>query len=181
MWRVVVMFAISGGFNNEASGQAAAIIGGEANTASGNYSIAMGSNAIASNDRALVINLGEKKGQQVSSNKEGDFLVSADVFTFQIGSKNATINKKNFDKFFKQVLPKEKPDDRRLKQQHTIDDDEQQSIINEQLHKHIEEQQATNEEQQATIDEQQGQIEKLQEQMNELYCMMTAVRSSSES
>ena len=173
MWRVVVMRLSLVGSIMRPVGRPA-IIGGEASTASGDYSIAMASNAIASNDRSLVINFGGKKSQQVSSKKESEFLVSANVFTFQIGRKKATINNKDFDKFFKQVLPKKKPDDRRLEQKHTIDDDEQQSIINEQLHKHIEQQQAT-------IDEQQGQIEKLQEQMNELYLIMTVARSSTES
>jgi len=163
--------SIPGGAHNVASGKASVCMGGEANTASGNYAIAMGFKADANKDRSVVINLGknsfsanlEEGGNQVSSNNKGEFLVSADFFTFQIGNKKATINKKNFNKFFKKALPKKKLVDRRLK--HTIDD--KQQSINEQLHKH-------NEQQQATIEEQQGHIEKQQEQINELYRIMTA-------
>jgi len=154
---------ISGGWNNIASGISSSILGGEANQASGFYSIAMGVQADANKDRSLVINLG-KKLKQVSSNKEGQVLVNADSFTFQIGGKTATIDKKNFNKFFKKALPKKgKPEDggararRRLQQQHALD-----------------------EKQQSTIHELQQQIEKQQEQINELYRMMTAAGQSTE-
>merc|ERR1711935_853597 len=103
--------------------------------------------------------------------------MNAESFTFQIGGKTATIDKKNFNKFFKKVLPKkEKPDDsRRLLKEPAIDEqqainEEQQATIEEQQAS-IEEQQAineqqhaTNEQQQATNEQQQGQIEKQQEQ-----------------
>merc|ERR1711935_312475 len=99
--------------------------------------------------------------------------MNAESFTFQIGGKTATIDKKNFNKFFKKVLPKkEKPDDgRRLLKEHAIDE-EQQSFINELQQQNgeqqatIDEQQAINEEQQATIKEQQA-INEQQQAINE--------------
>merc|ERR1712238_248819 len=87
-----------GGTFNTASGFASVIIGGSNNTASGKYSIAMGFNADAKKDRSLVINL-NKKGDTVSSNKKGEFLVNSDSFTLQIGKKDVTIDKKNIQNF----------------------------------------------------------------------------------
>jgi len=88
---------VAGYGNNVASGLASAIINGEDNIASGDYSIAMGSNAIASNDRSLVIDLTEE-GLSSESTDDGQFLVTSDVFTIQIGSETATINQENIGK-----------------------------------------------------------------------------------
>jgi len=91
--------SVMGGYENTASGEYSIAMGGYGNTASGVASIVMGSNAIASNDRSLVINLAEEEeGQSSESTNDGQFLVKSDVFTIQIGSEKATINQDNIGK-----------------------------------------------------------------------------------
>merc|ERR1712238_627791 len=152
-----------GGTFNTASGFASVIIGGSNNTASGKYSIAMGFNADAKKDRSLVINL-NKKGDTVSSNKKGEFLVNSDSFTLQIGKKDVTIDKKNIQNF-KNLLT----DDRRHLEH--INNNKQQVII-EELHKQLNVQQVINNQQEERIVEQEERINEQQEQINELHRML---------
>ena len=134
---------VSGGVNNNAAGAYSFIGGGDNNQATGKNSIAMGKNANAKKDRSLVINLGNN---EVSSKKDGEFLVNSDSFTLQIGKKKVTINKKNINKF-KKLL---KRGNRRLEEitnQHEINKQvKEQQVIIEELHKQ-------NEKQQKQIDE----------------------------
>merc|ERR1712238_487137 len=116
---------ISGGLSNNASGLASVVIGGSNNIASGANSIAIGKNANAKKDRSLVINL-NKKGDEVSSNKKGEFIVNSDSFTLQIGKKDVTIDKKNIQNF-KNLLKNSA--DRRRHLEHINKD--QQAIIEE--------------------------------------------------
>ena len=129
---------VGAGFNNTATGVYSYIGGGENNQATGKNSIAMGKNANAKKDRSLVINLGNN---EVSSKKDGEFLVNSDSFTLQIGKKKVTINKKNINKF-KKLL---KRGNRRLEEitnQHEINKQvKEQQVIIEELHKQIEKQQ----------------------------------------
>jgi len=170
---------VGGGFENTASGDRSFVGGGYGNTANGDYSIAMGSNANAKKDRSFVINL-NKKGDEVSSNKKGEFLVNSDSFTLQIGKKDVTIDKKNIQNF-KNLLKNSADRSRHL--EHINKD--QQAIIEElhkQVNKHearIVEQQVINNKQEARIveqeernNEQQKQIKEQQEQINELHRML---------
>merc|ERR1712194_689491 len=143
-----------GGYDNTASGLASVVIGGENNVASGDYSIAMGSNADAKKDRSLVINL-NKKGDTVSSNKKGEFLVNSDSFTLQIGKKDVTIDKKNIQNF--KNLLKKSADGRR----HLEHINKDQQAINEGLHKQVNKHEARIVEQEAINNEQQKQINEL--------------------
>ena len=127
---------VGAGFNNTATGVYSYIGGGENNQATGKNSIAMGKNANAKKDRSLVINLGNN---EVSSKKDGEFLVNSDSFTLQIGKKKVTIDKKNINKF-KKLL---KRGNRRLGEitnQHEINEQvKEQQVINEELNKQIDE------------------------------------------
>merc|ERR1712238_83256 len=89
---------VAAGFANTASGDRSFVGGGSSNNANGDFSIAMGTNANAETDRSCVINLSEKVA---SSTKVGEFLVSSQSFTIQIGSKKVTISKNNIKKFKK--------------------------------------------------------------------------------
>merc|ERR1712194_442903 len=135
-----------GGYDNTASGFMSFVGGGYENTANGKYSIAMGSNANAKKDRSLVINL-NKKGDEVSSNKKGEFLVNSDSFTLQIGKKDVTIDKKNIQNF-KNLLNNSADGRRHL--EHINKD--QQAIIKE-LHKQVNKHEARIVEQEERINE----------------------------
>jgi len=156
---------IIGGEKNNAAGDFSVVLGGNMNKAGGDNSIAMGTNANAKKDRSMVINLGKEKA---TSTKKGEFLVSSNVITFQIGTKKASINEKNFNKFFKKVLKENQDDGRRHLEDYTINDGDQQANIIKELHSQVDEQQAQ-------IEQQQAHIEKQQEQINELYGMMTVL------
>mmetsp|Transcript_57582 Transcript_57582/g.64403 ORF Transcript_57582/g.64403 Transcript_57582/m.64403 type:complete len:138 (+) Transcript_57582:704-1117(+) len=121
----------------------------------------MGRNANAKKDQSMVINLGT---EEATSTKKGEFLVSSNVITFQIGTKKASINDKNFNKFFKKVLKKNPENRRRRHLKHTLnDDDDQQANIIEELH--------------SQVNAQQEQIHNQQEQIHELHRMMIETMS----
>ena len=148
------------------------MIGGRFNKASGEYSIALGNNANAKKDRSLVINL-NKKGDKVSSNKKGEFLVNSDSFTLQIKKEFVTIDKKNIQ-IFKNLL--ENSDEGRRHLEH-INKDQQATI--EELHKQVNEQEERNVKQEERNvkqeernNEQQERIDEQQEQINELHRML---------
>jgi len=145
---------VAGGYKNVASGDWSFVGGGYENSANGDNSIAMGSNANAKKDRSLVINL-NKKGDEVSSNKKGEFLVNSDSFTLQIGKKDVTIDKKNIQNF--KNLLKKSADGRR----HLEHINKDQQAINEELHKQVNKHEARIVEQEAINNEQQKQINEL--------------------
>merc|ERR1711865_903958 len=148
--------------------------------------IAIGTNANAKKDRSLVINL-NKKGDEVSSNRKGEFLVNSDSFTLQIKKEFVTIDKKNIQ-IFKNLLTNSDEGRRNLEQ---INKDQQATIeeLHKQVNKHEErifeqeeriveqeerivEQEERNDKQQEQIKEQHTQIKAQQEQINEIRLML---------
>jgi len=88
---------ITGGLTNDASGNGSIVVGGFGNRATGDYSIAFGEQARAGFDSSMVVALvfaGDDDGSgsdddedaAAASDKEGQFLVVAKSFRFQIGN-----------------------------------------------------------------------------------------------
>jgi len=81
---------ITGGSANSAVKQGSVVAGGSLNLASGTNSLALGQNAAAIWDHSMVVNLIE--GSSLTSTEEGEFLVNAESFYFQIGNGNGNGN-----------------------------------------------------------------------------------------
>jgi len=76
---------VLGGQYNVASGSHSIVPGGTKNVAEGDHSIAMGSNSLVKHDSSMVINL-QGMTKEVESTTEGQFLVQASRYRFQISS-----------------------------------------------------------------------------------------------
>jgi len=74
---------ITGGKDNEVDESHAVVIGGVDNAANGKYSIAFGTKAVADKDNSMAVNLSE---DDLKTTEEGDFLIAAKSFRFQIGN-----------------------------------------------------------------------------------------------
>jgi len=74
---------ITGGKDNKVDENYAVVIGGIDNAAIGKYSIAFGTNAVAGKDNSMAVNLNE---EELKTTAEGEFLIAAESFFFQIGS-----------------------------------------------------------------------------------------------
>jgi len=85
---------ITGGYDNGAEGQGAVVSGGERNGAYNTNSLAFGQNAACIHDHSMVVNLigGLDKDDLLTSDEDGQFLVSAESFLFQIGDGNDGID-----------------------------------------------------------------------------------------
>mmetsp|Transcript_5129 Transcript_5129/g.5715 ORF Transcript_5129/g.5715 Transcript_5129/m.5715 type:complete len:321 (+) Transcript_5129:80-1042(+) len=85
---------ITGGLENDVKGQGAVVSGGEQNRAVNTNSLAFGQNAAAIFDHSMVVNLigGLDKDDTLISDEDGQFLVSAESFLFQIGDGNDGID-----------------------------------------------------------------------------------------
>jgi len=79
---------ITGGSGNRAEGQGAVVAGGELNRALGTNSLAFGQNAVTLYKHSMVVNLlgGEDKDDVLTGTEDGEFLVTAESFRFQIGN-----------------------------------------------------------------------------------------------
>jgi len=96
---------ITGGFGNDAKGLGGVVMGGRMGNANGKFSFAYGNNTYAQNDHSMVIALTDTKPDEepygtkpLLSDEDGQFLVYAEQFTFQIGNNVDTrlnINKDN--------------------------------------------------------------------------------------
>jgi len=78
---------ITGGLENFVGAEASVVIGGRNNQAIGDYSVALGDNALATQDSSMAINLlgGD---DVVETTQAGQYLVKAKSFTFQVGVGN---------------------------------------------------------------------------------------------
>jgi len=85
---------ITGGLENDVKGQGAVVSGGERNGAYNRNSLAFGQNAASIHDHSMVVNLigGLDKDDLLTSDEDGQFLVSAESFLFQIGDGNDGID-----------------------------------------------------------------------------------------
>merc|ERR1712032_726201 len=85
---------VFGGRNNKALGPYSFVGGGNGNTALGDHAIAMGQKAEAKNDFSMVINLqGAGNLGDLSSSEDGQFLVRAKQYRFQISTdENLAVN-----------------------------------------------------------------------------------------
>mmetsp|Transcript_5128 Transcript_5128/g.5712 ORF Transcript_5128/g.5712 Transcript_5128/m.5712 type:complete len:323 (+) Transcript_5128:47-1015(+) len=85
---------ITGGLENDVKGQGAVVSGGERNGAYNTNSLAFGQNAAAIFDHSMVVNLigGDVTDDPLLGTKDGEFLVSAESFLFQIGDGNDGID-----------------------------------------------------------------------------------------
>jgi len=83
---------ITGGYDNSADGQGqgAVVSGGALNRAIGTNSLAFGQNAVTLYKHSMVVNLlgGEDKDDVLTGTEDGEFLVTAESFRFQIGNGN---------------------------------------------------------------------------------------------
>jgi len=75
---------VTGGQSNTSGGEGSVIIGGRSNTANGANAIAFGENAFITNDSSMAVNLIE--GNTLETTEEGQFLMTAESFRFQIGN-----------------------------------------------------------------------------------------------
>ncbi|OEU06367.1 hypothetical protein FRACYDRAFT_254812 [Fragilariopsis cylindrus CCMP1102] len=79
-----------GGAANEVNGQSATSVGGEDRTINGDFSIGLGKITNVNNDSSMVINLAVSRSEESEvfisdTDVDGQFLVNAESFTFQIG------------------------------------------------------------------------------------------------
>jgi hypothetical protein len=75
-----------GGIDNQVNGQSATSVGGVSNNINGDFSIALGVKSIVNSDSSMVINLNDFNDNVFdSTNVDGQFIVNAESFTFQIG------------------------------------------------------------------------------------------------
>jgi len=81
---------LTGGSSNIVGGQGSVVVGGDRNHARGKNSIALGENAFTKYDHSMVVNLmgDDDKGDGLKGTKDGEFLVTAESFLFQIGNGN---------------------------------------------------------------------------------------------
>jgi len=92
---------ITGGYDNDAEGQGAVVSGGERNRVYGTNSLAFGRNAVTIFDHSMVVNLieglggGLDKDDALEGTQDGEFLVSAESFRFQIGDDSTELSKTN--------------------------------------------------------------------------------------
>lgn len=86
---------ITGGKDNKVDENYAVVSGGIDNAAIGKYSIALGTNAVAAKDNSMAVNLNE---ENLKTKTEGDFLMAAKSFYFQIGSGKKDDSSVLFDK-----------------------------------------------------------------------------------
>jgi hypothetical protein len=84
---------------NDPSGEYSVVNGGFNNKATGDYSIAMGTNALAEHDNSFVMNLATGEDTIVKSQSNGRFLLNGDAFTISIGTEEVTINSSNIGRF----------------------------------------------------------------------------------
>jgi len=88
--------AITGGRANtiNANGGRSVVAGGEFNRAFGTNSLAFGQNSVTTFDHSMVVNLigGLDEGDVLTGTEDGEFLVTAESFLFQIGNGNDGID-----------------------------------------------------------------------------------------
>jgi len=80
--------AITGGKRNSVEGRGAVVVGGASNRAYGRNSLAFGQNADTEFDHSMVVNLigGTDFSDDLKGTEEGEFLMNANSFRFQIGN-----------------------------------------------------------------------------------------------
>jgi len=76
--------AITGGFQNGLFGRGAVVAGGASNFVSGSNSLAFGQSVVTTFDHSMVVNL--IGGRPLEDTEEGEFLMYANSFRFQIGN-----------------------------------------------------------------------------------------------
>merc|ERR1712238_550356 len=76
---------MTGGALNDARGKSSVVVGGVGNSANGDYSIILGENAKAKKDNSMAVNL-MKDGEELVTKQDGQFVMNAESFRFQIGN-----------------------------------------------------------------------------------------------